>query len=648
MSDRIKKIKIKQTDGTFSDYIPIGANAKDIDLQYNGSNVESTLKKKPYYYDSVAEMKLDDTLKEGDMAITLGYYEANDGGGAEYEIGNFSEEDDALSYEGGMIHTLVSNLKAKIIIHDGKINVDQFGAKGDGITDDTEAIQKAIDSASIIFFSPKTYMIDSVDESIINDNIHKQPLYNGGISLSSNKRIEGNNATLKCITNDSSSYNIFRLCQVDNIIIENIKFDGDRDTHTASDGEWGHDLMILNSSNINIENCEFNNAWGDGIYVGVLYNSSITKETNNVTIKNCKLDNNSRNALSICSCDKITVENNIFSNTTRVNPKTGIDIESEGVNPKLKNIYINNNIFDSNSFGIDLFFNSTNIDFNKVEVNNNTFLNGATGLNIFTSNINKKLKGNIIIDNNSFIDQGWTAFSIQDFLSDYFDTMKISNTYILNCNNTNKNIDNNSVGWINGSGLVIYKTHNDEYDNGNIIITNLDVVDTRETKLINKAICSVNQTSSGKMKNIYLINPLNLDCLYDQYLVMQGILIEDKNSIINYNDTYFQNEISSSNIMPVTYSSGSQDNLRSTILNDDNDKIANNTKIKFINDSNKNMQIKCGNSSLINVYNLGDISQRYIRCTTTDIGAFIELQKINGKWIVINKQGEWTRSNSSF
>ena len=45
MSDRIKKIKIKQADGTFSDYIPIGANAKDIDLQYNGSNVENTLKK---------------------------------------------------------------------------------------------------------------------------------------------------------------------------------------------------------------------------------------------------------------------------------------------------------------------------------------------------------------------------------------------------------------------------------------------------------------------------------------------------------------------------------------------------------------------------------------------------------------------------
>ena len=31
-------------------------------------------------------MKADNKLKVGDMVITLGYYEANDGGGAEYRI----------------------------------------------------------------------------------------------------------------------------------------------------------------------------------------------------------------------------------------------------------------------------------------------------------------------------------------------------------------------------------------------------------------------------------------------------------------------------------------------------------------------------------------------------------------------------------
>lgn len=44
MADLIKKIKIKKQDGTFTDYIPIGADAKNIDTQYNDSNVETSLK----------------------------------------------------------------------------------------------------------------------------------------------------------------------------------------------------------------------------------------------------------------------------------------------------------------------------------------------------------------------------------------------------------------------------------------------------------------------------------------------------------------------------------------------------------------------------------------------------------------------------
>ena len=159
MSDRIKKIKIKQADGTYSDYIPIGANAKDIDLQYNDSNVENTLKKKPYYYDNVAAMKLDDTLREGDMAITLGYYEANDGGGAEYKIIN----NESLEDDGGSIHELNNGLKASL--NSNNIYVDMFGAKGDGVTDDSLYIGNAINYINtikgILHFSKKTYLVST-------------------------------------------------------------------------------------------------------------------------------------------------------------------------------------------------------------------------------------------------------------------------------------------------------------------------------------------------------------------------------------------------------------------------------------------------------------------------------------------------------
>ena len=85
MANRIKKLKIKKQDGTFSDYIHIGADAQNIDTT-DGESVELKLNKKPYYYNSVADMKTDTKLKVGDMVITLGYYNVNDGKGATYKI----------------------------------------------------------------------------------------------------------------------------------------------------------------------------------------------------------------------------------------------------------------------------------------------------------------------------------------------------------------------------------------------------------------------------------------------------------------------------------------------------------------------------------------------------------------------------------
>ena len=164
MSDRIKKIKIKQSDGTFSDYIPIGANAKDVDMA-NGYSLENTigtinvdkegsiakqLSKTTKYYDSVADMKADTQLTGGAAAVTLGYYKPNDGGGALYQIIDSTDEDyESLVDDGGSAHDLKNNLKAKLIIENGKINVKYFGAKSeDEEFDNTVFIQNALDYCS--------------------------------------------------------------------------------------------------------------------------------------------------------------------------------------------------------------------------------------------------------------------------------------------------------------------------------------------------------------------------------------------------------------------------------------------------------------------------------------------------------------------
>lgn len=132
MSDLIKKIKIKKQDGTFTDYIPIGAEAQNISTS-DGDSVQLKLNKKPYYYNNVAEMKADKKLKVGDMAITLGYYEINDGGGAEYVIR--SKQSEEIPDNGGIIE-ISNGLIAEMIVRDNTIDIRQLGYQPNVATQD--------------------------------------------------------------------------------------------------------------------------------------------------------------------------------------------------------------------------------------------------------------------------------------------------------------------------------------------------------------------------------------------------------------------------------------------------------------------------------------------------------------------------------
>lgn len=105
---------------------------QEIITAYIQSNVAWT-------FDSVADMKASTNLIDGSYARTIGYYSANDGGGAVYKIVNSGTDD------GGSIITLDNGLKARLINDENGINVKQFGAKIDNSTDDSPYIQAAID-----------------------------------------------------------------------------------------------------------------------------------------------------------------------------------------------------------------------------------------------------------------------------------------------------------------------------------------------------------------------------------------------------------------------------------------------------------------------------------------------------------------------
>lgn len=86
-------------------------------------------------FNTVVDMKKSNLLPNIKIQ-TIGYYSINDGGGADYYISN--EEPNDQYYE------TLDNGNFAILILDNNINIAQFGAKGDGINDDTIYIKNAL------------------------------------------------------------------------------------------------------------------------------------------------------------------------------------------------------------------------------------------------------------------------------------------------------------------------------------------------------------------------------------------------------------------------------------------------------------------------------------------------------------------------
>lgn len=93
-------------------------------------------------FDNVSDMIKSENLIEGSYAQTFGFHNINDGGSKKYKI---IKEENAQNVNGRTKINLLHDDLYAISLND-TINVREYGAKGDGITDDTETIQFCIDN----------------------------------------------------------------------------------------------------------------------------------------------------------------------------------------------------------------------------------------------------------------------------------------------------------------------------------------------------------------------------------------------------------------------------------------------------------------------------------------------------------------------
>ena len=221
------------------------------------------------------------------------------------------------------------------------LNVRDFGAKGDGVTDDTAAIQAALDAASTrgisaVLFPTGTYKVSA---TTADNNFF------AALTVHSGQRLLFDAATLQLTANGYDFYAVLNIHNVNNVTVEGgLTIIGDRESHTATTGESGHGIRIVNSHNVHVSDVDIRYTWGDGVCVGG--NGTMAEISQNVTLERIRTYKCSRNGLSIIEADGVVVRDCDFTYTDRTNPQYGIDIEPNlgtATNILIENVRMLNN-----------------------------------------------------------------------------------------------------------------------------------------------------------------------------------------------------------------------------------------------------------------------------------------------------------------
>lgn len=335
---------------TSRQFVPIGVDISNEEFWANTGNynaqieqyrqetqrVQEELEMLEFYsikpFDTVDDMVNDDDLQVGMICHTNGFHAAGDGGAAFYKI-------TATGTANGMDVLECDDLYANLVITESYVTPEMFGAYGDGVHDDVDAINRMfVIGDSMFSFSPKTYKISNY----ITLGVSGITVRGNGCTIASGNKsgfvipetthdveITGINfvQSFTVGSTDTPNYGInvsgpstTALYQAYNIRILECSFTGGvfgivatsaqnleigqcnfgTFIYKPSDGAGGYGILTQSCHNVFIHDCSFND--GDynrhNVYISVSQLKTENINNSNVTIERCRFDHSAMNKQS--------------------------------------------------------------------------------------------------------------------------------------------------------------------------------------------------------------------------------------------------------------------------------------------------------------------------------------------------------------
>ena len=199
---------------------------------------------------------------------------------ADTQEGIYIKADDTAAASGAWVR-----------VYEGSANVKWFGVTGDGVTDDTAAIQAAVNvielSGGGLFFPAGTYaVVPGAAYAVIVD--------------SDNVRIHGEGATISMAS--TANRQALRFYQADNCSLEGMRVVG-----SGTDGADGGQGLVqfTECDNVVVDDCRFVDANCDGLAIAAGLNPTVT---------GCVFDNCSKSGLYVNGCTGGTATGNTIVN----------------------------------------------------------------------------------------------------------------------------------------------------------------------------------------------------------------------------------------------------------------------------------------------------------------------------------------------